>query len=153
MFYLWIKLIHIVSSTILFGTGIGTAAVMLFGYYSKDIYIMATINRYVVMADWLFTLPSIIIQPLTGLYMVWLAHYSFHAFWIIGSLIGYVVALCCWLPVVFLQIRLRNLTQDAYLKKEKLPLNFYRLFRYWFILGWPAFFSFLIIFYLMTFKP
>lgn len=153
MLYIWLKLIHILSSTILFGTGIGTASVMLYGHYTKNPYIIAAITKYVVIADWIFTTPAIFIQPITGLYMVWLAGYSLSSLWLITSMIGYLIALICWLPVVYLQIKLRDLANITYLYKKTLPAIYYKLFRYWFILGWPALFSFLMIFYLMTFKP
>src|SRR5690349_8335916 len=106
--YLWLKFVHVLSSTILFGTGIGTACVMLYGHRTKDTHVIAAIARYVVLADWAFTTPSAIVQFITGLWMVYLAGYSFATFWIYGSIIGYVIAACCWFPVVYLQIKMRD---------------------------------------------
>lgn len=151
--YLWLKFIHVVSSTILFGTGIGTACVMLYSHLTQDTRIISVISRYVVMADWIFTAPSGVVQLLTGLWMVYLAGYSFYAWWIWGSLAGYVIALFCWLPVVYLQIRMRDMAIEANAVNSHLPVKYYTLFRYWFYLGWPAFISLLIVFYLMTNKP
>ena len=153
MIYLWLKLIHILSSTLLFGTGIGTASVMLYGHYTKEPYIIAMINRYVVMADWIFTATTIVLQPLTGFLMVWIAGYSFSLLWIWASLCAYFIAVCCWMPVVWLQFKMRNLAMEAYQNKTPLSRQYYQYFKYWFFLGWPAFLCFLMIFYFMTMKP
>jgi uncharacterized membrane protein len=153
MLYLWLKLIHIISSTILFGTGIGTACNMLLAHQTKDVYTIAKTARYVVFADWLFTSTSGLIQPITGLWMVYLVGYSFHSFWIWGAIIGYLIAAFCWFPVVFLQMKIRDFATESLQNKTALPAIYYRYFKYWFCLGWPAFISLLIVFYLMTFKP
>lgn len=151
--YLWLKFIHVVSSTILFGTGIGTACVMVYGHNTKKVNIIAAISRYVVFADWLFTTPSAIIQLVTGLVMVYLVGYSFAAFWIWGSIVGYFIAAFCWFPVVYLQIKMRNFAIQADETNAFLPEQYYRYYKIWFCLGWPAFISLLIVFYLMTNKP
>ncbi|MCP0913231.1 MULTISPECIES: DUF2269 family protein [Legionella] len=153
MLYLWLKYIHIVSSTILFGTGLGTACVMWYGHYKKDVHAMAIINEYVVLVDWIFTGTSGIVQPVTGLWMVFIAGYSFTSLWVLGSIIGYLIAAACWIPVVFLQIKIRNLTVYAARSGLTLPQEYFFYFRWWFLLGWPAFISLLIVFYLMVMKP
>lgn len=153
MLYLWLKFIHVISSTILFGTGIGTACVMLYAHNTKNINIIAAISRYVVFADWIFTATSGVIQLVTGLWMVYLAGYSFYLFWIWGSILGYVIAALCWFPVVYLQIKMRNFAIEAAQLHSLLPQQYYRYFTYWFCLGWPAFISLIIVFYLMTNKP
>lgn len=153
MLYLWLKFIHIVSSTILFGTGLGTACVMLFAHRSKNIALIAGATRYVVFADWIFTTSSGFIQPLTGLWMVYLAGYSLTALWVLGSIVGYLIAGFCWFPVVYLQLQMKNLANKANNTKTELPPLYYRYFTYWFFLGWPAFISLMIVFYLMTMKP
>lgn len=153
MLYLWIKFIHVLSSTILFGTGIGTACVMLYGHLTRDTHVIAAIGRYVVLADWMFTTTSGVVQLLTGLLMVYLVGYSFSLFWIWGSLVGYLIAACCWFPVVYLQIKMRDLAIQANNDKTPLSDKYYRYFQIWFWLGWPAFISLIIVFYLMTNKP
>lgn len=153
MLYLWVKFIHVLSSTILFGTGLGTASVMLYGYRTRNTQTIAAISQYVVLADWCFTAPSGVIQPLTGLWMVYLAGYSWSSLWILGSMIGYLIAALCWFPVVFLQIKMRDFAIHAVRRNEILPSQYYTYFKYWFALGWPAFISLLIVFYLMTNKP
>jgi len=126
---------------------------LIYGSYTNNSTIIALINRYVVMADWIFTAPSIVIQPITGVLMIGLVNYSFSYFWIYGSIIAYSIAVCCWIPVVFLQYKMRNIAMKSLNKNELLPREYYYYFKIWFLLRWPAFLSFLIVFYLMTFKP
>jgi len=153
MLYLWLKMIHIISSTILFGTGIGTACTMLWAHLTRDKNIIAPTARYVVFADWIFTTSSGIIQPITGFWMVSLAGYSMSAFWIWGAFAGYLISAFCWFPVVYLQMKMRDFAVHAVENNAALPLIYYRYFKYWFCLGLPAFISLMIVFYLMTFKP
>lgn len=153
MLYFYLKFIHVLSSTILFGTGIGTASVMIYGHRTKNPIVIAAISKYVVFADWIFTGTSGILQPLTGFAMVYLAGFSWTSFWILGSIIGYVVAACCWFPVVCLQIKMRDLVIETVKNNTTLPEKYHRYFLYWFILGWPAFLSLVGVFYLMTNKP
>lgn len=153
MMYLWLKFIHVISSTVLFGTGIGTASVMLYGHRTKDPLIIAAIARYVVMADWIFTGTSALLQPLTGFAMVFMVGYAWSALWIWGSILGYFIAAFCWFPVVYLQIKMRDLAEIAAAQNTPLPADYYRYFKYWFLLGCPAFVSLVFVFYLMTNKP
>jgi uncharacterized membrane protein len=153
MLYLWLKYIHILSSTLLFGTGIGTACVMLYGHYTQNINAMAVINDYVVKVDWLFTGSSGFIQPLTGLWMVYLAGYPLKSLWLLGSIIGYLFTAICWFIVVYLQIKIRNITTQAAERNTALPPDYYYYFKWWFFLGCPAFLTLLIVFYLMVMKP
>jgi uncharacterized membrane protein len=153
MLYLWLKLIHILSSTILFGTGIGTASVMLYAHRTRDVKVIAEVSSYVVLADWIFTATSGVIQPITGLWIVYLVGYSFTNLWVWGAILGYLIAAFCWFPVVYLQMKMRDFAIKAQLENKKLPSIYYRYFRYWFVLGWPAFISLLMVFYLMTAKP
>lgn len=141
------------SSTILFGTGIGTASVMIYGHRTKNPIVIAVISKYVVFADWIFTGTSGILQPLTGFAMIYLAGFSWTSLWILGSILGYVVAACCWFPVVCLQIKMRDLAIETVKNNTTLPEKYHRYFLYWFILGWPAFLSLVGVFYLMTNKP
>jgi uncharacterized membrane protein len=107
MLYLWLKFIHIVSSTILFGTGLGTAFTLFMAHKTRDLHIITATTRYVVFADWLFTGTSGIVQPVTGFFMVHIGGLSFTTPWIMGSIIGYSIAACCWFIVVYLQIKMR----------------------------------------------
>lgn len=152
--YLVVKWLHILSSTLLFGTGIGSAFYLLVSVLQRDPRVVAGVARIVVVADWLFTATTVIAQPLTGLYMVHLAGMPLGTRWIAWSLALYAVAVACWLPVVWLQMRMRDLAADAVRRGEAaLPPSFTRFFRAWVALGIPAFFAFVAIFWLMTAKP
>lgn len=153
MDYLFVKWLHILSATFLFGTGIGSAWYLLFATISRDVRAIAVVTRQVVRADWLFTATTIVLQPVTGLTMVHLAGYPLHSRWVGWSLALYVLAAACWLPVVWLQMRLRDLAQAAADAGTALPPAYWRAFRAWFALGVPAFFAFVAIFWLMVAKP
>lgn len=153
MDYLVLKWLHIVSSTLLFGTGIGSAWYLLFATVSRDVRAIAVVTKYVVMADWLFTATTVILQPLTGFYMVYLAGYPLHSKWLMWSIVLYAIAGACWLPVVWLQIRLRDLAAEAARTDTTLPALYWRYFRIWVALGVPAFAAFMAIFWLMVAKP
>lgn len=153
MLYLWLKFIHIVSSTVLFGTGMGTACTMFYSHRTRDTKIIAATTRYVVLADWIFTGSSGVVQPLTGFWLVYLGGYSWTSFWLLGSIVGYLIAAFCWFPVVYLQIKMRDFANIAEQQNTPLPSIYFRYFNYWFCLGWPAFISLMGVFYLMTNKP
>jgi uncharacterized membrane protein len=153
MDYVTVKWLHILSSTFLFGTGIGSAWYMLFANISRDVRAIAVVSKYVVIADIVFTATTAIIQPLTGFYLIHLAGYPLHSRWIMWSLVLYVLAGACWLPVVWLQTRLRDLAQEAAGIGIDLPPRYWHYFRIWVALGIPAFFAFVVIFWLMVAKP
>jgi uncharacterized membrane protein len=153
MEYLLVKWLHILSSTLLFGTGIGSAFYLLYAVLSKDVRAIAVVTRCVVLADWLFTSTTVLLQPLSGLYMMQLTGMPMSARWIAWSLILYAIAIACWLPVVWIQMKLRDLSQAAARDGTGLPERFWKLFRAWVALGVPAFFAFVAIFYLMVAKP
>ncbi len=153
MDYLLIKTIHIISSTLLFGTGLGSAFYLWRANQSKDLPSMLFAAKNVVIADWLFTTPSVIIQPLTGFWMIHILHYPLTATWIISSLLLYVLVGACWIPVVWMQIKMHRLVKTAVEQNQTLSPQYFKLARLWFILGWPAFIGVVVIFYLMVFKP
>lgn len=153
MLYLDVKFIHILSSTILFGTGIGTALNLFMANRTKDTYLIAKTTRYVVWVDWIFTGTSGFIQPITGLWMVYLNGVPLMTLWVLGSIAGYLVAAFCWFPVVYFQIKMRDFAEVALKNQTPLPAIYHRYYRYWFMLGWPAFLSLIVVFYLMTNKP
>jgi uncharacterized membrane protein len=154
MEYIILKWLHILSSTFLFGTGVGSAFYMLFVSLGRDVRATAVVARHVVLADWLFTTPTVFIQPLTGFLMLRVAGFPMHSKWIVWSLVLYAIAIACWLPVVGLQYRLRRISAAAAASGEmKLPPEYWRNLRWWVALGIPAFFAFVAIFYLMVAKP
>jgi uncharacterized membrane protein len=153
MEYLTVKFLHVLSSTLLFGTGLGSAFYMFFTNRSRDTRAIAVVVRRVVVADWLITTPTGILQPLTGFYLVYVAGFPWTAPWIVWSIVLYVVAMLCWLPVVWLQIRMAEMAEQAVAYSAPLPARYWRFDRLWTALGVPAFLAFVVIFYLMVVKP
>ncbi len=153
MEYLAVKWLHILSSTFLFGTGIGSAFYMLFTSISRDVRAIAVVSRHVVLADWIFTSTTVVLQPLTGFYLIHLAGIPLHSRWIMWSLALYLVAGACWLPVVWMQIRMRDMAQAAARDNSELPALYWRYLRIWVVLGIPAFVSLVAVFWLMVAKP
>ena len=153
MTYLVAKWLHILSSTVLFGTGLGSAYYMFFASRSGDARTVATVVRYVVIADWLFTTTTIIAQPLTGLWLAHLAQIPLTSRWILWSIVLYFVAGACWIPVVAIQIRMRRLAESAAARGAPLPDAYRRSLRIWTALGVPAFVALVIVFWLMVAKP
>lgn len=153
MTYLLLKWIHIVSATVMFGTGAGIAFFMWRAHRSRNAALIAGVAREVVLADALFTASAVVIQPLSGILLMHMAGYPFTLFWIRASVLLYALAGCCWLPVIWLQLQLRNIAEAAARQSGPLPEIYFRYFRYWFWLGWPAFGSVLAILWLMTAKP
>jgi uncharacterized membrane protein len=153
MSYASIKWIHVVSSTILFGTGIGSAFYLLCACVTRDAALIGRVAAWVVRADWIFTATTIVLQPLSGWYLMRMAHFQANARWLAVSIALYVVAFACWVPVVWLQIRMRDLALLAAAAQSPLPRSFQRCFVAWFALGVPALGAFLAIFYLMIAKP
>jgi uncharacterized membrane protein len=153
MEYITAKWLHILSSTLLFGTGIGTAYYMICASVTRNPPIVAAVGKNVVTADWLFTATTIVIQPLTGFYLIYLADIPLSARWISWSIGLYLLAGACWLPVVWLQIRMQRLAVEARDSNSNLPALYWRYFRLWIALGIPAFFALVVVFYLMVAKP
>jgi uncharacterized membrane protein len=153
MSYLFLKYIHILSSTLLFGTGLGTAFHGFLAFRTKDPRVVAAVGRSVVLADWLFTAPAVVIQPVTGITMALLADLPLTHGWLAVSIALYILVGLCWLPVVWLQIQLRRIAGACRKSGDPLPPLYFRYLRLWFILGWPAFTAVLAIFYLMVFRP
>jgi uncharacterized membrane protein len=153
MTYLLLKYIHILSATLLFGTGFGTAFHGFLAFRSRDARVIAAVGRSVILADWLFTAPAVIVQPATGIAMAIMAGLPLSTGWIALSLALYALVGACWLPVVWLQIKLRAIAQASLARGTPLPERYFHYLRAWFILGWPAFTGVLAIFCLMIFKP
>ncbi len=148
-----LKWIHILSAILLFGTGLGTAFHGMMCNLSGDLRAIAVSNRNVVLADWLFTTPAVIIQPVSGALLAWEMGWSLTDGWLLWSIGLYALAGVCWLPVVWLQIRMRRLAEEAIKNDTPLPPLYRRYFRMWFLLGWPAFSAMVAVVWLMVDKP
>lgn len=140
------------SSTILFGTGIGIAFFMFRSHFSADHAARLYAARTTVLADYIFTLPAVIAQPTTGLWLIWQGGYSWTEIWLVMTYIIYVIAGACWLPVVWIQIEMKKMLESVS-DEDELPERYHFLFRIWFILGWPAFIGLVTVFFLMVVKP
>jgi uncharacterized membrane protein len=151
--FLLAKWLHILSATVLFGTGIGTAFQMVWVMRQGDPGQVAGVAGGVVVADWLFTTPAGLVQPATGLWLVWLAGYSLFEPWLLVTYALYVLAFACWLPVVRLQIRIRDLARASAEQGAPLPQEARAAYRLWFALGWPAFGALVVVFWLMVTRP
>jgi uncharacterized membrane protein len=151
--YQLVKLIHILSSTLLFGTGLGSAFYKWMADRGGDLHSIAKTNRTVVFADWLFTTPTVIIQPVSGFWLVHIMGFPLDQLWIVITVVLYIIAGGCWLPVVWLQIRMRDMATDAVVNNQSLDERYHRYAKLWFWLGVPAFISMVVIYFLMVFKP
>jgi uncharacterized membrane protein len=151
--YLTIKWIHIVSSVLLAGTGFGSAFYMFFANRSGNLAAQAVVCRLVVRADWWFTTPAVVIQPLSGIYMLHLAGWPLNTPWLLATFALYSLAGSCWLPVVWLQLQMERMATKAHATQTPLPHRYWRYARYWELLGYPAFAAVLVVFYLMVAKP
>ena len=151
--YLIVKTLHIVSATVLFGPGIGIAFFMFRAWYTPTIEEKRFGVATTVLADTLFTLPAVLLQGLTGIALVQMGGYEWSEGWLVAALGLFGVSVMCWLGAVWLQLMLRSAVSAAAASGQPIQASAARLFRIWFILGWPAFFGFLAIFALMVAKP
>jgi uncharacterized membrane protein len=148
-----LRWLHVIGACVLIGTGAGIAFFMLMANRTRDPSIIAHTAHIVVVADTLFTATAVVAQPITGILLARSAGWSLGEGWIVVSLVLYVVIGLFWLPVVWIQIRLRNLAQTARDSNAALSDTYDRYFRIWFLCGVPAFILILIIVWLMLARP
>jgi uncharacterized membrane protein len=153
MEYFVAKFLHIVGAAVLLGTGAGIAFFMLLAHRTADAKVIAGVTRIVVIADFLFTASAVVAQPLTGLWLAHTAGYALSDSWIVASIALYLVTGAFWLPVVWMQMRMRDLAAAAVASGSPLPAMYHRLFRWWFAFGFPAFGAVVAIFWLMITRP
>ena len=151
--YLIAKWLHVLSSTLLFGTGLGSAFYFYVTNRSRDAHVIASVARQVVIADWVFTTPAVIVQPVTGLWLAHLAGFPLTTGWVGRSVALYLLAGAAWLPVVWMQIRMRDMAALAARSGTPLPAAYWKYLRFWVALGVVAFTALVIVFYLMVAKP
>lgn len=151
--YLVLKYLHVIGATILLGTGAAIAFFMLLAHRTGNAATIAAVARMVVIADLLFTATAVVAQPVTGTLLALRVGYPLTEGWIVLSLVLYLVTGAFWLPVVWMQIRMRDLAKAAAASGEPLPAAYHRLFRWWFGFGFPAFAAVLAIFWLMLARP
>jgi uncharacterized membrane protein len=151
--YFLLKTVHVISATILFGTGLGIAFFFLMGLRSGDTAGAYIAARTTTVADMLFTVTAGIVQPLTGFAMIHVGGFDPSSRWLVWTYALYTIALACWLPVVWLQLTLRDMLKAKLDGKAIDEARFRRFFRAWFVLGWPAFLGLVAVFWLMVAKP
>jgi uncharacterized membrane protein len=152
-FYFIIKYLHVLGAIAILGTGTGIAFFMLMAHRSRDAAFIARTAAIVVIADMLFTATAVTLQPVTGGILMLLSSTAFAEGWLATSLALYVVAGLFWIPVIFMQIEMRDLARAAAAQNAPLPPRYFALFRRWFLFGVPGFGSVMIILWLMIAKP
>jgi uncharacterized membrane protein len=148
-----LRWLHVVGAAVLLGTGAGIAFFMLVSHRSRKPSLVAHTASIVVLADFVFTASAVLLQPVTGFLLARIVGWPLTQGWIALSLVLYVVAGLCWLPVIWIQIRMRDLARMADMRGHELPVEYQRLFSRWVMLGVPAFLSILAIVWLMVAKP
>ena len=151
--YGWVKWMHIVSATLLLGAGVGTAFQLYAAHRARQSAALAVVTRNTVRADWLFTAPATVAQPVTGLALIHLGGFDAQASWLIASWGLYAGAIACWARVVWLQHRVAKLAEDAHRTRTEPPVAYQRAMREWVGLGWPAYTALVTTLGLMVMKP
>ena len=151
-YYLVIKVIHILAAVVVAGTGTGIAFFMYMASRSNNIQAIAVTTKHVVLADWIFTFPAVIVQMVTGMMLVNLLNYAYTSFWFLAVIGLFFFIGACWLPVIYLQYRLKHYADQA-IKEGVLSDSFRKTMKLWTALGIPAFVALLVVFWLMVFKP
>lgn len=151
--YLFLKWLHVIGATVLLGAGAGIAFFMMRAHATREPQTIAAVASIVVLADYVFTLSAVIVQPVTGLALAEVAGYPLDAGWILVSVGLYLFTGVFWVPVVFMQREMRNLARVAASEGSPLPEKYFHLYRRWFAFGFPAFFAVLAIFWLMIARP
>jgi uncharacterized membrane protein len=152
LFFL-IEYLHVLGAIVILGTGMGIAFFMLMAHRSGNAEFIARTAATVVIADMLFTLTAVLLQPVTGGLLMMLSSTSLSERWLLASLALYAIAGLFWVPVIFMQIEMRDLARLAAEKDQPLPPRYFALFRRWFLFGIPGFGSVMIILWLMIAKP
>jgi uncharacterized membrane protein len=153
MLYFMLKFLHVIGASVLLGTGAGIAFFMLLAHRTGDVRTVAAVARMVVVADFVFTATAVVLQPVTGVALAWHVGYSLWDGWIALSILLYLATGAFWLPVVWMQMEMRRLAEQSTAAGKPLPPRYHRLFRLWFLFGFPAFAAVLAIFWLMIARP
>jgi uncharacterized membrane protein len=151
--YYLLKFLHVIGATVLLGTGAGIAFFMLMAHRTGDAATVAATARIVVAADYVFTATAVVAQPITGILLAQAVGYPLTEGWILASIALYLFTGAFWLPVVWMQARMRDLASAAAASGAPLPPLYHRFYRWWFAFGFPAFFAVLAIFWLMIARP
>ena len=151
--FLILKWIHILSSVVLVGVGFGSAFYLFFTNRTRNVGAIAEVSRLVVRADFWFTCPTIIIQPLSGFALATMLDYPLSLSWLLVTYALFLFAGVMWLPVVWIQIKMAEMAKRSYESNMDLPELYWRYSSVWTLLGGLAFPAMITIFGLMVFKP
>jgi uncharacterized membrane protein len=151
--YFVLKLMHILSAVVLAGTGFGIAFFKWVVDRTGNVIAIRIISEKVVLADWVFTLPAIVVQAVTGVALAHIVGYPLTRGWLFAAICLFCLAGACWVPVVRIQFRLRDLARSYEKQGMAIGERYLRYSRIWFWLGVPAFSSIVVIFWLMVAKP
>jgi uncharacterized membrane protein len=151
--YVVLKFLHIIGAAVLLGTGAGIAFFMVIAHRTGNAKTVADVASIVVIADFLFTATAVVAQPVTGVLLAYTVGYSLTEGWIVISIALYIVTGAFWLPVVWMQMRMRDLAAESAAKELPLSPEYRRLYNIWFVFGFPAFISVVGIFWLMIARP
>ena len=151
--YFALKWLHVIGATVLLGTGAGIAFFMVMAHRTRDAKVIAEVAAMVVLADYIFTASAVVLQPVTGAALALVVGWKLTEPWIAASLALYLFTGVFWIPVVFMQRKMRDLARGAAGASSPLPDEYFRLYRRWFAFGFPAFFAVMVIFWLMIARP
>jgi uncharacterized membrane protein len=151
--YFVLKYLHLIGASVLLGTGAGIAFFMLLTHLRGEPTLVAGTARIVVIADFIFTATAVVAQPITGVLLARTVGYSLWEGWIVWSIALYILTGAFWLPVVWMQMRMRDLAAEAARRNQPLPYRYHQIFRLWFAFGFPAFGAVVAIFWLMIARP
>jgi uncharacterized membrane protein len=116
-----LRWLHIIGAAVLFGTGAGIAFFMLMAQRTGRAELVAHVAGTVVVADAVFTATAVVVQPITGVLLAQATGWPLTQGWIVLSLALYGVTGLFWLPVVWIQLRIRNLARAAAAGNRPLP--------------------------------
>ena len=148
-----LRFLHVIGAMVLFGTGAGIAFFMVMAHRTRDPALIAHVAGTVVIADFLFTATAVVVQPVTGIWLALETGWPLTQGWIVVSLVLYAVTGAFWLPVVWMQMQLRDMAREVAHSGQGLPERYHRLYRLWFAFGFPAFFAVMGILWLMLMRP
>ncbi|MEP0990879.1 MAG: DUF2269 domain-containing protein [Tateyamaria sp.] len=152
----WLEILrwlHVLGACVLIGTGSGIAFFMVMAHRTGRVELIAHTAQIVVVADFLFTASAVVVQPLTGVGLAIVLGWPLSEGWIVLSVALYVFIGLFWVPVVFIQIRLRDEALRLSAAGQELSARYHRLYRIWFACGIPAFAAIMVLVWLMVARP